>query len=209
MQKCPDVIVCEECDAVYAKVKLASGETACCVRCGARLDSETGSRFSRMLPLTLACLILFVMANAFAIVDIEMQGIHSQATLLKAVHILYAEGQPLVSILVFLTTFFFPLGQLLILLYLLLPWRKRGSLPHFGMLLRFMQILRPWGMIEVFLLGVLVALVKLSNMVTVIPNVALWAFGALTVLLAIVISFNLRYFWEIYTPDATPAGETA
>lgn len=198
MRECRELMACEECDALYTRVDLQPGEVSCCTRCGARLEKEEASGFFKMLPLTLACLILFVIANSFPIVEIEMQGMSSHATLLKAVMMLYADGRPFVSALVLLTTFLLPLGQLLILFYLLLPLRSGSGRPYFAGLLRFMQMLRPWGMIEVFLLGVLVALVKLSNMVTVIPDIALFAFGALTVLLVIVVSFNLRYFWEMY-----------
>ncbi len=202
MRKCQELLACEECDALYTRVDLKAGEAVCCSRCGARLEKEEGGGFFKMLPLTLACLILFVIANIFPIVEIELQGMTSQATLLKAVHMLYLDDRDLVAVLVLLTTFLLPLGQLLILFYLLLPLKGGSDRPYFAGLLRFMQMLRPWGMIEVFLLGILVALVKLSNMVTVIPDIALYAFGALTVLLVIVVSFNLRYFWDMYAGNA-------
>lgn len=64
-------------------------------------------------------------------------------------------------------------------------------------MVRAMQSLRPWGMVEVFLLGVLVALVKLSSIATVIPGPALWAFMALTVLLTAILAFDPRGFWEM------------
>jgi len=89
--------------------------------------------------------------------------------------------------------------------------------PGVRLLLRLMQMVRPWGMVEVFLLGVLVALVKLSNMANVLPGVALWSFAALTILLTVVVSFNPRYLWHLLimappapvaaTP-ARPEGET-
>jgi paraquat-inducible protein A len=62
---------------------------------------------------------------------------------------------------------------------------------------KLLQMLRPWGMVEVFLLGVLVAIVKLGSMAQVIPGAALWAFVGLTVLLTVVMSFNPRAFWEM------------
>jgi paraquat-inducible protein A len=203
MQECRDLVACEECDALYTRIELQPGEAVVCSRCGARLGKEEASGFFKMLPLTLACLILFVIANLFPIVEIMMQGMTSHATLLKAVGILYSEGRVFVAALVLLTTFLLPLGQLLILFYLLLPLKSGSARPYFAKLLRFMQMLRPWGMIEVFLLGVLVALVKLSNMVTVIPDIALFAFSALTVLLVIIVSFNLSYFWEMYADMVT------
>jgi paraquat-inducible protein A len=63
-------------------------------------------------------------------------------------------------------------------------------------MVRGIQSLRPWGMIEVFLLGVLVAIVKLSGMATIVPGPALWAFMLLTPLLTAVVSFDPRLFWS-------------
>jgi len=68
--------------------------------------------------------------------------------------------------------------------------------------LRGAVALRPWGMIEVFMLGVLVTLVKLSGVARVIPEVSLFAYGALTVLLAAVTAFDLRGLWD--QVDALP-----
>jgi paraquat-inducible protein A len=55
-------------------------------------------------------------------------------------------------------------------------------------------------MIEVFMLGVLVALVKLSHLAHVLPGIALWAFGALTVLLAAILTLDLRTLWNRQSP---------
>jgi paraquat-inducible protein A len=78
--------------------------------------------------------------------------------------------------------------------------------------MRAIEFCRPWGMIEVFMLGVLVSLVKLSAMANVLPGVALWAFGALTMLLALVLSYDLRNLWIVIdrTPDpnATRAAQS-
>ena len=120
----------------------------------------------------------------------------SQTTLLGAAVALTGEGMSEVALLVLATTLLFPLLQLCILLYLLLPVAQGRRLPGFALLVRIMQSLRPWGMIEVFLLGVLVAIVKLSSMASVVAGPALWAFVALTVLLTAVLSFDPRLFWQ-------------
>jgi paraquat-inducible protein A len=192
-----DLIVCEECDAVHRRPVLKPAEVARCLRCGAELERDTGSRLRHLLPLTLASLIMFVISNSFPIVGIELQGLTSNTTLMGAVIALSSEGMSLVALLVMATTILFPLAQLLILLYLLLPASPDVQRPGGRFLLRLMQMVRPWGMVEVFLLGVLVALVKLSNMATVLPGVALWSFAALTILLTVVVSFNPRYLWHL------------
>ncbi|MEO6920559.1 MAG: paraquat-inducible protein A [Collimonas sp.] len=197
MLEVPDLIACEGCDALYRKPTLRRGEIAHCPRCGTELERDEGRQRDRILPLTVASLIMFLIANSFPIVEIELQGLRSQTTLFGAVLSLTTEGMSLVAMLVLATTILFPLLQLLFLLYLLLSLRKQQRPPGFRWLVRAMQNLRPWGMVEVFLLGVLVAVVKLSNMATVIPGVALWAFGVLTVLLTAVVSFNPRHFWQM------------
>ena len=102
-----------------------------------------------------------------------------------------------VALLVLATTLLFPLLQLCILFYLLVPMRYERRPAGFGVLVNALVALRPWGMIEVFLLGVLVAIIKLSSLAQVIAGPALWAFVGLTVLLTAVLSFNPRTFWEM------------
>ena len=204
MQEIADLIACEHCDALYRKPRLARHEAAVCERCGVALMQSAGNRHAQVLPLTIASLVMFVIANVFPIVTMELQGISSQTTLLGAVLKLNAEGMPFVASAVLSTTILFPLFQLLILLYLFVP------VPHFGraklarLMLRVLQMLRPWGMVEVFVLGCIVALVKLSGMATVIPGAALWALGSLALLLAAVFSYDPRHLWHL-----PPLKETA
>jgi len=197
MNEIPGVTVCEGCDAVYRQPALRRREVAHCQRCGTELDRHNGEQQRRILPLTVGSLVLFTIANVFPIVEIELQGRSSQTTLIGAVIALAGEGMSPVALLVLATTLLFPLMQLAILAYLLVPLLRGWRPPAFAILVRVLQSLRPWGMIEVFLLGVLVAVVKLSGMATVVAGPALWAFVGLTVLLTSVLSFDPKRFWEM------------
>jgi paraquat-inducible protein A len=197
MKEVPDAIACEGCDAVYRRMPLGPREVAHCARCGTELDRHAGDQGARVLPLTVASLILFAIANLFPIVEIELRGLASETTLAGAVVVLSTEGMSLVALLVLATTILFPLLQLCILFYLLVPMARERRPAGFGVLVRILQSLRPWGMIEVFLLGVLVAVVKLSSLAQVVAGPALWAFVGLTVLLTAVLSFNPRTFWDM------------
>jgi paraquat-inducible protein A len=153
------------------------------------------------LPLTVASLIVFVIANLFPIVEIEVRGLRSETTLAGAVIALAGDGRSLLALLVLATTLLMPLLHLLILLWLLVPLQRGQGRGHrvagFAPLVRAMQALLPWGMIDIFLLGVLVAIIKLSSMATVLPGPALWAFMVLTVLLTMVTAFDPRRLWEM------------
>ena len=193
-----DLIACPECDALHYRRALARGEKACCVRCGAVLFRHSHLKANQLLPLVIGALITFVIANTFPIVDLEVQEQSNSATLVGSILALWDEGRQLVAILVFATTLLFPLVDLLAMLTLLiLQFRHHRS----ARLWRFVQALRPWGMIEVFMLGVLVSLVKLSHLAQVLPGAALWAFATLTVLLAIIVSFDPRSLWDL--PEKT------
>lgn len=197
MQEVPDLLACEECDAVHRRAALGRNEVALCSCCGAELERDMSAYSTRVLPLAIAGLFMYVIANAFPIVEMELQGIVSRTSLIGSVFFLNSEGMPFVASLVLATTVLFPLLQLLALIYLLVSVTRSGYHPAFNLLARLLHILRPWVMVEVFLLGAIVALVKLTSMATVVPGVALWAFGALTILLAAVSSFNPRYIWRI------------
>jgi paraquat-inducible protein A len=140
---------------------------------------------------------VFTVAHVFPIVQIELRGLSSQTTLLSAVIALAREDMVLVALLVLATTLLFPLSQMLMLLWVLVPLRWQQRAPGFAWLLRAMQLLRPWGMVEIFLLGVLIAIIKLSSMAVVMPGPALWAFMALTVLLTVVTAFDPRSLWRM------------
>jgi paraquat-inducible protein A len=196
MHEVPNVIACEGCDALYRRPELNRGEIARCPRCGTGLDRHPGRQHERILPLTIASLVLFAVANLFPIVEIEVRGVSSQTTLLGAVIALAGETRAEVAVIVLATTILFPLLQLTVLFYLLIPARHRGPPAGFDWLLRTIQSLRPWGMIEVFLLGVLIAIVKLSSMAAIVPGTALWAYITLTVLLTAVLSFDPRVLWD-------------
>jgi paraquat-inducible protein A len=196
MREVPDLIACEECDVVYRRSSLGRSEIAFCRRCGTELERDRRAQRSHVLPLAIAGLCMYIIANAFPILELAPRaGLVGQATLMGSVHSVNAEGMPLVAFLVLATTILFPLIQLVALIYLLtfpIRFRRFGNPTAFNLTGRLIQILRPWVMVEIFLLGVIVAFVKLTSMATVVPGIALWAFGALAFALTAVFSFNPR-----------------
>jgi uncharacterized paraquat-inducible protein A len=120
MREVPDLIACEECDVVYRRSSLGRSEIAFCRRCGAELERDRRAQRSRVLPLAIAGLCMYIIANIFPILELEPRaGLVNQATLMGSVDSVNAAGMPLVAFLVLATTILFPLIQLVALIYLL------------------------------------------------------------------------------------------
>jgi paraquat-inducible protein A len=190
------LIACHECDLLQREVHLPLGGIVRCGRCGAELYRSHPDSFERTLALTAGAILLFVIANSFPIIGLKLQGQVIQTTLFHTVQTLWNEEMKSVGILVFVTTILMPAIELCALTYLLLPL-KLGRVPvHFAIVFRMLQAVKPWGMVEVLMLGVLVSLVKLANLAGVVPGVALWSFGALMFVMAAVASvFDPRDLW--------------
>ena len=141
---------------------------------------------------------MFIIANAFPIVGLEVQGISNATSLYGAVETIWKHDMEEVAALVFVTTILIPAMEMSLMLYVLLPL-KLGHMPQgLAQILRVLQSVRPWSMTQVFILGVLVALVKLQHLAHVVPGIALWSFGGLILLLtAAIASFNTHELWNM------------
>lgn len=193
MHEVRGVIACPICDTLHLRPGLAPGQQARCRSCGSALHRHSRLDRGRTLPLLLACLLLFVMANVFPIVSFELQGPAQPLTLAGAVSTLLDEGMVMVAMMVLLPTLLLPGFYLLLLLLTLLASRSR-HLPDalVNRMVRMMQQLYPWSMVEVFLLGILVAIIKLSGDAVIILGPALWAWMGATMTLTVVLTFDLR-----------------
>jgi paraquat-inducible protein A len=187
---------CHECDLLQREATLGRSATARCRRCGAALYRSLPVGLDRAIALNLAAIVLFAVANSYPVVGLSVNGELVQTTLFGAAQVLYADGMWPLAALVFVTTLLMPMVQMASVMYLLLPLRF-GRVPgRPDLVLRLLARVSPWGMIEVLILGMLVALVKLAVIAAVVPGVALFAFAAVMVLLAATgASFDSRDLW--------------
>ncbi|MBI5485117.1 MAG: paraquat-inducible protein A [Deltaproteobacteria bacterium] len=190
------LVACRECDLILREIELLPGGIACCRCCGAHLYRNSPDSLDRTLALVLTASMLLIIANVYPILGIEIQGVRNATNLYGAVCALWDQNMRSISLVVFITTILIPVIELSMMLYLLLPLRMRRVPAGVPLILRILQCIKPWGMVEVFMLGVLVSLVKLAGSASVIPGAALWSFGGLTLILAAVAaSFNSRDIW--------------
>lgn len=154
------------------------------MRCGHELRRTRYDSLNRTLALALAAAILFIVANMVPMLGISVVGRQTATTVIGGVIQLWGQGMYAVATLVMFTAVAAPALQIGLLLAITLE--ARGGRPRrwIAALLRHSRHAATWSMVEVMLLGVLVALVKITDYATVIPGDALFMLGALVVMLA-------------------------
>lgn len=172
-------IACQECGQLHRYRPVAPGKTATCSRCNAVLYRNRPHMLDAVLALTLAGLILFVLTNLFPLLGLRAQGAEQELHLFGASVAFWDQEYRLVAGLIILNIIVFPLFELLSILVVLLTIRYRWEPQLAIFLFRWMREFKPWGMLEVFMLGVLVAVVKLGDLATLIVGTAFWSFAGL------------------------------
>jgi len=191
------MMACHECDLLTQIPPLPAHGKAVCPRCGCVLAQAKANSIERSLALAFASLILYFVAVSFPFLAMQTGGFEQQSSLVTGVWLLYEQGMPGLATVVLLTCLVFPLIQILSLLYVLLPIYSRKSVPFAAAIFRTLKKLQPWGMMEVYMLGILVSLVKLIKLAAIIPGTSLWAFAILIITSTAQVSFlDSHEVWE-------------
>lgn len=192
----PDLVVCNECDAVHQRITLARGTVARCRRCNALLGRGHVLGTEKLLAFAVASLLLIVIGNSAPIVTLDFRGVVSQATLPEAIEATWAAGQPLVALLTAATALIFPLMLTVLRLYLL-GSLVRGIVPRgFVPAMHMLAFVTRWGMVEVFMLGTLVAVVRSASLTSATPGIGLFAYGAVTLLITAITAAGTHNLWK-------------
>ncbi|WOD16283.1 paraquat-inducible protein A [Paraburkholderia kirstenboschensis] len=191
-----EVLACHDCDLLQLGPAVSPGSTLRCRRCHAELRRGRSNGPEYALAFTLAAVVLLIISNVSPIVGLSVNGHVVRTTLAGSVRVLYIDGMWPLALLVGITTIVMPALQTLSMCWLLVPLRF-GRVPAYAVeAFRLFRLARPWGMTEVLILGLLVALVKLAHIAKVVPETALWSFVVLMLLLAAAsASFDPHELW--------------
>lgn len=201
-QSTTGLIACNECDLLQRPIALPAGGWAVCGGCDAPLYRYTPGSLDRALAFSLGAAVLFLIGLTFPILELEIQGNVTSSSLSRTVQQLWKDGLHVFAVLIAATTILLPALELAVMISVLLLLRVRRASAWMPKLLRLLTLVRPWGMTEIFFMGVLVALVKLAHMADIVTGVALWSLGGMMLLLiAASRSFNLRHLWEQVAPQ--------
>jgi len=195
----PDVpsalVVCEHCDAVHRWRPLAGGELARCSRCDGVLARGHRLGVHALLALSLAAAVMLLVANLMPIVEIDLRGQRTRATLPEAVQLTWQAGAPWVAVAAAFTAIVAPALLIALRIAVLVPLARGHRPRHFAWCMHALREAWQWSMVEVMMVAAAVAIVRMASLAQALPAPGVFAFGALSVLLAALETGGLRHLW--------------
>lgn len=202
------LIACHECDLLMRKPSAGAGERVECPRCGYELYTHRHQVIRRSLALVIAALLLYIPANFLPIMQLNLLGQGSKDTVWSGVLGLYNSGMQGIAVVVFLCSMAVPLLKLLCQLVVLLTIRFDMGRSYGLLLYRIYQHLREWGMLEVYLMGTLVAIVKLIDLADISLGIGLLCFVALLLVqIWLEVTMSPHQIWEALSGEDVHAGD--
>ncbi|QRV24345.1 paraquat-inducible protein A [Marinomonas foliarum] len=194
------ITICDECDFVNRIPPLQAGERYRCQHCNHVLVSAHKLVSARIMGAGLSSLLMLALAMSFPFLGFSTNGIERSVSLFTTLHLLLSQGYLVLGAIISLTLFVFPIIYLLSVLFLV--WSFRQPQEHKLRViqrhsLRWVTVIQPWLMVDVFLVGVLVALVKMSSLADISFELSFWAFcGYVVLLLKTVVLVDKRWLWN-------------
>jgi paraquat-inducible protein A len=194
------LIGCHSCNLV-SRAPAAHGHhaAAVCPRCGAELHARKPDSLTRTWALVVAAAICYLPANMLPIMKVTSLGNAQADTILSGVIYLLVHGMWPLALVVFIASVFVPLAKLLILVYLLISVQRRSQWRPVDRtrLYRLTEAVGRWSMVDIYVVTIMVALVKLGNLATIEAQPGAIFFGAVVVITILAaMSFDPRLIWD-------------
>lgn len=186
-------VACHGCDLLVDVSGLEDGQRAACPRCGHFLTRYRADVYSRTTAYAVAALILLVLANSYSFLAFSASGMESVMTLRQTPAALWQYGMPGVALIVGAFIIAIPALVLLLLIALCIPLSLGIYRPWLVPVARGIFLAQNWAMVEVFIIGVIVSLVKIAAMATVSLGISFWAYAGFTVCFTLAVSTLDRY----------------
>src|SRR5260221_5211944 len=164
------LLACQTCGLTQRIDRLEPGTVAECIRCVSPITWRGLGGLDVSLAFTVSALVLYVPANLYPILSMNMYGAYSENTVWDGVVSLWQYNEYFVAIVVFLASIVIPLLKLLGLFFLIVSAKlgKGRRLRSRTKIYRFLDVIGPWAMLDVFLLAILVCPASLADLTRVI-----------------------------------------
>jgi paraquat-inducible protein A len=192
-----DAMACPVCDLAQRIPPLPPGGSACCARCRETLVRNPRGPIQRPLALTVAAAIVFIIANTTPLMALSSVGRRATTTIIGGAYEMWVQGSEPTALAVAFCAVIAPGAFIAFMLTVLLAVRHPPAPRWVGDLLRVAAFMQPWSMNEVMLVGILVALIRISQLADVDPGLGIYSVGVLVLLLAAIdATFDLHTVWS-------------
>ena len=193
------LISCHACHQLSKMPPALTHGEAICPRCEAPIHLRKPNSISRTWALLIAAYILYIPANLLPVMTVISFGKGEADTILSGVKELIHAGMVPIALLVFFASITVPVLKLLTLTFLVLSvqyksqWRPRERTK----LYRITELVGRWSMIDIFMISILIALVKLQAVATIEPGPGAISFAAVVIItMFAAMSFDPRLIWD-------------
>ena len=201
----PHLLECHDCGLIQHLPVMPPESRAACPVCDAHLRHTRTDPFTAPLALNFAALLMFGVGAFWTLLSVSRGGIFREAHLLTGPEQLNGFGLWELSLIVLFTTVVAPLARILCMIAVLIGIRMPVHPPGIRVLFAWIEHLRPWSMIEVFMLGIFVAYVRLGHIAHIDIGAALVALGALTLTMLVGdVLLDPQAVWEALDARAPP-----
>jgi paraquat-inducible protein A len=193
------LVSCHDCHLVSKAPPSHIKASMVCPRCGAVLHRRKPNSISRTWALVLAAYVFYIPANVLPITTVISLGKEQSDTIMSGVIYFIATGMWPIALVIFVASVFVPLLKLLILTFLLISvhrksrWRPKER----TQLYRIVEVVGRWSMLDIYVVTILVALVKLGALATIDAGPGAVFFAAVVVItIFAAMSFDPRLIWD-------------
>ncbi|MEE4243106.1 MAG: paraquat-inducible protein A [Desulfopila sp.] len=198
----PGIAACPDCDLLYGDVTVLPGQKLRCPRCRTVLRSPVADSIGKMLALSLTGLLLYIPAMILPIMTITIVGLKGESSILESVIAMFETGFPFVGIMVFLTAILFSLIKLALLFIVAVCVKLNYTPRYLTVLFRIYKHLAEWGMLDVYLLGILVSIIKIHSMGELEFNLGFFCLTALCLVsVASSAVVDEHAFWRLFDEE--------
>ena len=184
---------CQSCDLLVSVAATKHGESASCPRCGCFLTRCYDDANHRVLAYSSAGLMFLLFASSYSFLSLSRSGVENKITLLQTPAALWSYGMPEVGALVAAFIIVIPATVLAMMAALSILINQDRYHSWLVPLAKGIFLGQHWSMVEVFIIAVIVALVKIAAMATVVIGISFWAYAAFTVCFTLAVSSLDRY----------------
>jgi paraquat-inducible protein A len=190
---------CHGCSLLVRRPSAAGQSHVRCPRCGAALHLRKPNSIARTWALLMAAIIFYIPANLLPVTITTYLGSTQSDTIMSGVIFFMQTGSWGIALIIFVASIVVPIAKLIVLAGLLLSIQRRSRWrpEERTILYRVTELVGRWSMLDVFVVTVLVALVRLGYLTTIEAGPGIVYFAAVVVITMIAaMTFDPRLIWD-------------